>query len=146
MSELHETIMGRKFFMSDFPSLVKNVKRVADALEVQNKAAEEKAGPKEKAFPAILIHSTCPLHANGAAHPQIYHSKIAVEKFDNSLAAQNVMDEELKKLFGWEKLPAEPCGTNYDIGSLEAWALHDNVSHSWKIVVVEVEYNGKVVE
>lgn len=27
MAELHETIMGRKFFMSDFPSLVKNVER-----------------------------------------------------------------------------------------------------------------------
>lgn len=32
MSELHETIMGRKFFMSNFPSLVKNVERVAAAL------------------------------------------------------------------------------------------------------------------
>lgn len=29
MSELHETIMGRKFFMSDFPSLVKNVELVS---------------------------------------------------------------------------------------------------------------------
>ena len=146
MPELHETIMGRKFFMSDFPSLVKNVGRVAAALEVQNKAAEEKDGPKEKAFPAILIHYTCPLHADGTTHTGAYRSKIVVEKFDNYLAAQNVMDTELKKMFGWEKLPAEPCGTNYDIGSLEAWALHDNVTHSWKIVVVEVEYNGKVVE
>lgn len=52
MPDLHETIMGRKFFAGDFPALVKNVERVAAALEVQNKAAEEKANPKEKVFPA----------------------------------------------------------------------------------------------
>lgn len=143
MSELHETIMGRKFFMSDFPSLVKNVERVAAALEVQNKAAEEKANPKEKAFPAILIHSTCPLHADGTTHTGAYRSKIVVEKFDNYLAAQNVMDEELRMVFGWEKLPDEPLTTNYDIGGLEAWTLHNDVSHSWKIVVVEVEVPKK---
>ena len=108
MSELHETIMGRKFFMSDFPSLVKNVERVAAALEVQNKAAEEQANPKEKAFPAILIHSTCPLHTDGTTHTGAYRSKIVVEKFDNYLAAQNVMDEELRMVFGWENLPDEP--------------------------------------
>lgn len=146
MAELHETIMGRKFFMSDFPSLVKNAERVAAALEVQNKAAEEKAGPKEKAFPAILIHSTCPLHADGTTHTGAYRSKIVVEKFDNYLAAQNVMDDELRMVFGWEKLPDEPLTTNYDIGGLEAWALHNGVSHSWKIVVVEVEVTRKVVE
>lgn len=141
MPDLHETIMGRKFFVSDFPALVKNVERVAAALEVQNKAAEEKAGPKEKAFPAILIHSTCPLQVNGLSHP-----KIAVEKFDNYLAAQNVMDEELKKLFGWEKLPDEPVTSNYNIGGLEAWAFHNEIYHAWKVVVVEVEFNGKAVD
>ena len=60
-------------------------------------------------------------------------------------AAQNVMDEELRMVFGWEKLPDEPLTTNYDIGGLEAWALHNGVSHSWKIVVVEVDVPKKEV-
>ena len=46
-------------------------------------------------------------------------------------------------VFGGEKLPDEPLTTNYDIGGLEAWALHNGVSHSWKIVVVEVEVPKK---
>ena len=49
----------------------------------------------------------------------------------------------LRMVFGWEKLPDEPLTTNYDIGGLEAWALHNGVSHSWKIVVVEVEVPKK---
>ena len=84
--------------------------------------------------------------SHGTTHTGAYRSKIVVEKFDNYLAAQNVMDDELRMVFGWEKLPDEPLTTNYDIGGLEAWALHNGVSHSWKIVVVEVEVTRKVVE
>jgi hypothetical protein len=34
--KLHETSMGRRFFEHDFPEMVKQLKRIADALEKTN--------------------------------------------------------------------------------------------------------------
>ena len=39
MAQLHETIMGQRFFQRDLPALVKAVNRVADALEKREEAA-----------------------------------------------------------------------------------------------------------
>lgn len=36
MTELHNTMMGRKLFESDIPKIAKALERIADALEKQN--------------------------------------------------------------------------------------------------------------
>ena len=40
MAELHETMMGNKFYSHDVPRMAKAVERIADALEEQNKRTE----------------------------------------------------------------------------------------------------------
>ena len=40
MAELHETMMGNKFYSHDVPSIAKALERIADALEEQNKRTE----------------------------------------------------------------------------------------------------------
>jgi len=37
MVELHNTLMGRKFYEADIPRIVKALERIATALENQNK-------------------------------------------------------------------------------------------------------------
>lgn len=45
MPAFHETQMGRKFFESQVPKIIKALERIADALEEQNKPVIEE---KEK--------------------------------------------------------------------------------------------------
>ena len=37
MAAFHETVYGKRFFDSQLPELIKTLKRIADALEKQNK-------------------------------------------------------------------------------------------------------------
>jgi hypothetical protein len=37
MTQLHETLMGRKLIEGTLPEIARNLKRIADALENQNK-------------------------------------------------------------------------------------------------------------
>lgn len=40
MPEFHETIYGRRFFDSQLPELIRNLGRIADAMEKQQKVTE----------------------------------------------------------------------------------------------------------
>lgn len=42
MPNLHETILGKRFFESQLPKLIKELGRIADALEKQNELKEKK--------------------------------------------------------------------------------------------------------
>jgi hypothetical protein len=42
MAAFHETIYGKRFFDSQLPKLIKELGRIADALEKQNKKKKEK--------------------------------------------------------------------------------------------------------
>lgn len=48
MIQFHETKMGQKFFMGDFPKFIKEVGRLADAIEESNRIAKEKEAKEEK--------------------------------------------------------------------------------------------------
>lgn len=42
MAAFHETQMGKRFFESQLPKLIKTLERIADALEKQNENKNEK--------------------------------------------------------------------------------------------------------
>lgn len=42
MAAFHETVYGERFFDSQLPKLIKELGRIADALEKQNEKKEEK--------------------------------------------------------------------------------------------------------
>lgn len=41
MAAFHETMYGKRFFDSQLPALIKQLTRIADALEKQNQAKQE---------------------------------------------------------------------------------------------------------
>ena len=43
MPAFHETMYGKRFFESQLPTLIKELKRIADALEEANKIKKEKS-------------------------------------------------------------------------------------------------------
>lgn len=48
MPQFHETGYGQAFFNRQLPELIKNMGRIADALEKSNEVAEEKATYKDE--------------------------------------------------------------------------------------------------
>lgn len=47
MSNLHETGLGKRFFESQLPKLIKELGRIADALEKQNELKEKEKSDYE---------------------------------------------------------------------------------------------------
>jgi len=41
MAELHQSAMGKKFYEKDIPAILGQLKRIADALEKENKQLKE---------------------------------------------------------------------------------------------------------
>ncbi len=54
MIQFHETGYGRAFFSGQLPALIKQIKRVADALEAQNKLAKEAVEERKRQEPSSV--------------------------------------------------------------------------------------------
>lgn len=48
MAVFHETSLGRRFFESQLPKLIKSLERIADALEKQNENKKEEKSEHDR--------------------------------------------------------------------------------------------------
>jgi hypothetical protein len=54
MADFHNTVMGKRFYEHHIPELIRNLERIADALEVGKK--EEKIGSSFSAVTKFIEH------------------------------------------------------------------------------------------
>lgn len=52
MADFHNTVMGKRFYEHQFPELIRNLERIATALEKEKE--EEQVGRKTSAFKSFI--------------------------------------------------------------------------------------------
>lgn len=58
--DFHKTLIGKKFYENDLPTLIKSITRLCEALETQNDINEKllKESKKENAIKSKLLNET----------------------------------------------------------------------------------------
>lgn len=98
MPQFHETGYGRLFFQSQLPDLIKQLTRIADALEAQNKMKENANSLNDipvNIFPQASQRVKRKYHVNFSNAVESYKNRaVTIETFD-SVEVESMYDENL---------------------------------------------------